>query len=72
MSADLGLLLVRVLFGAAIAAHGAQKLIGSFGGYGLKGTGGFFETLGFRPGVLFAALAGLNELPGDSSWRWGS
>ena len=64
MSVDLGLLLVRVLFGAAIAAHGAQKLFGTFGGYGLKGTGGFFETLGFRPGVLFAALAGLGELAG--------
>jgi putative oxidoreductase len=64
MSLDLGILLVRVPFGAAIAAHGAQKLFGAFGGYGLKGTGGFFETLGFRPGVLFAALAGLGELAG--------
>jgi putative oxidoreductase len=53
-----------VLFGTAIAVHGTQKLFGSFGGYGLKGTGGFFETLGFRPGVLFAALAGLGELAG--------
>src|SRR5437773_11682548 len=64
MSLDLGILLVRVLFDAAIAAHGAQKLFGAFGGYGLKGSGGFFETLGFRPGVLFAALAGLGELAG--------
>src|SRR6266568_637014 len=64
MSLDLGILLVHVLFGAAIATHGAQKLFGSFGGYGLKGTGGFFETLGFRPGVPFAALAGLGELIG--------
>src|SRR5262245_8040580 len=64
MSVDLGLLLVRVLFGAAIAAHGAQKLFGSFGGHGLKGTGRFFETLGFRPGALFAAMAGLIELAG--------
>jgi putative oxidoreductase len=64
MSVDVGILLVRVLFGAAIAAHGSQKLFGVFGGYGLKGTGGFFESLGFRPGVLFAALAGLGELAG--------
>lgn len=64
MSVDLGLLVFRVIFGAAIAAHGAQKLLGWFGGYGLKGTGGFFETLGFRPGVAFAAAAGLSELLG--------
>jgi putative oxidoreductase len=64
MSIDLGILLVRVFFGAAIAAHGAQKLFGWFGGYGIKGTGGFFETIGFRPGTTFAALAGLSEFGG--------
>jgi putative oxidoreductase len=64
MSIDLGILLVRVLFGAAIAAHGAQKLFGWFGGYGIKGTGGFFEAIGFRPGTTFAALAGLSEFGG--------
>ena len=45
MSSDLGILLIRVLFGVPMAAHGAQKLFGWFGGYGLKGTGGFFEGL---------------------------
>lgn len=64
MSADVGILLVRVLFGMAIAAHGSQKLFGAFGGYGLDGTGRYFETLGFRPGVMFAAMAGLSELVG--------
>lgn len=64
MSVDLGILLLRVLFGAAIAAHGAQKIFGWFGGYGLKGTGGFFESLDFRPGVLFAGAAGVGELLG--------
>lgn len=64
MSLELGLLIVRVLFGAAIAAHGAQKLFGWFGGYGLKGTGGFFDSLGFKPGVAFAAAAGLSEFLG--------
>jgi len=56
MFVDSGILLVRLLFGVAIAAHGSQKLFGWFGGYGLKGTGGFIETLGFRPGVVFAAM----------------
>ena len=64
MSVDLGILAIRSLFGLAIAAHGAQKLFGWFGGYGLKGTGGFFEQLGFRPGVPFAAAAGLSEMGG--------
>lgn len=64
MSVDLGILLVRVLFGVAMAAHGAQKLFGWFGGYGVKGTGRFFEGLGFRPGAVFAAAAGLSEFGG--------
>jgi putative oxidoreductase len=64
MTSDAGILVIRVLFGAAIAAHGAQKMFGWFGGYGLKGTGGFFEGLGFRPGTTFAAAAGSSEFGG--------
>ena len=45
-----------------MAAHGAQKLFGWFGGHGLAGTGGFFESLGFHPGRLFAAAAGASEI----------
>jgi putative oxidoreductase len=47
-----------------MAAHGTQKLFGWFGGYGLTGTGGFFEGLGFRPGRLFAAMASTAEIAG--------
>ncbi len=64
MSTDVGLLVIRVLFGLPMAAHGSQKLFGWFGGYGLKGTGGFFENLGFRPGHLFVVSASLCELAG--------
>lgn len=60
---DLALLLVR-LIGLGFAAHGAQKLFGWFGGYGLAGTGGYFESLGFKPGKLFAAASGTGELAG--------
>ena len=63
MEIALGLLLVR-LMGLGFASHGAQKLFGWFGGYGLAGTGGFFESIGFRPGTLFAAAAGRSELIG--------
>jgi len=61
---DAGLLVARTVFGLVMAAHGSQKLFGWFGGYGLAGTGGFFESLGFRPGRFFAALAGSGELFG--------
>ena len=59
----IGLLLVRLVFGGLMAAHGSQKAFGWFGGYGLTGTGTFFEQFGFRPGRLFAA-AGLTEVLG--------
>ena len=59
---DLGLLLARVVIGTVMAAHGAQKLLGWFGGYGLDGTGQFFDQLGFRPGRMFAALASATEI----------
>jgi putative oxidoreductase len=59
-----GLLLARLVFGLVMAAHGSQKLFGWFGGYGISGTGGFFETIGFRPGKFFAFAAGLGEFLG--------
>jgi putative oxidoreductase len=61
---DVGLLLARVVVGLVMAAHGSQKLFGWFGGYGLAGTGGFFESLGFRPGRFFAMAAGVTEVAG--------
>jgi putative oxidoreductase len=61
---DYAFLIIRLLVGLAMAAHGSQKLFGWFRGYGLAGTGGFFEQLGFRPGKTFALLAGLGEFAG--------
>ena len=63
---DTGMLLARVVFGSLMAAHGAQKLFGWFGGYGIAGTGGYFESLGFKPGRFFAAAAGFTELTGGT------
>jgi putative oxidoreductase len=61
---DFGLLILRVAVGALLVGHGAQKLFGWFGGYGLAGTGGFFHSAGFRPGKPMAAVAGLSEAGG--------
>ena len=59
---DSGLLLARMVLGALMAAHGSQKILGWFGGYGIAGTAGFFEALGFRPGRLFATTAAVTEI----------
>jgi putative oxidoreductase len=59
---DEGLLLARLALGLLMAAHGAQKLFGWFGGHGLDGTAGFLDALGFRPGRLFAATAAASEV----------
>ena len=59
---DTGLLIARLVFGLVMSAHATQKLFGWLGGYGLAGTGGFFEQLGFWPGRLFAAVAASSEL----------
>jgi putative oxidoreductase len=61
---SVGLLILRLVVGLGLAAHGAQKLFGWFGGYGIAGTGQFFEGLGFRPGRLHAVQAGLAEVFG--------
>ena len=62
--AALALLLLRVVTGGLLMGHGAQKLFGSFGGYGLKGTAGWLESLGLRPGLAWAGLAGAGEFGG--------
>lgn len=60
----IALLAARIILGLGLFAHGAQKLFGWFGGYGIKGTGGFFESIGFKPGPMFAVAAGLGEIGG--------
>lgn len=59
---DLGLLLLRLVVGLLLAAHGAQKLFGWFGGDGLQGTSQGFAGLGYPNAKVMAAVAGLTEL----------
>lgn len=59
-----GALALRVPVGIIFMAHGAQKLFGSFGGYGLEGTGQWMASIGLEPGYLMALLAGAGEFFG--------
>lgn len=55
---------LRIGAGVIFTAHGAQKLFGWFGGYGLEGTGAWMASIGIEPGVLMAAMAGSAEFFG--------
>ncbi|MGW6983710.1 DoxX family protein [Streptomyces sp. NPDC054932] len=61
---DAGLLLLRLVLGLTMAAHGSQKLFGWFGGGGISGTGQFFTASGYPAGDAMAVLAGLTETLG--------
>lgn len=63
-NAGWGALALRVPVGIIFAAHGAQKLFGWFGGYGLEGTGGWMDSIGLSPGIVMAFLAGAAEFFG--------
>ena len=60
----LGLTLLRTIVGALFFGHGTQKLFGWFGGHGIEGTAGAFESLGLRPGRKHATAAGAAEAGG--------
>lgn len=57
-------LALRLSVGIVFIAHGAQKLFGWFGGYGLEGTGQWMASIGLGPGYLMAMLAGGAEFFG--------
>src|SRR5688572_28731180 len=61
---DGGLLIIRVVLGAIMAAHGAEKLFGWFGGFGKSGTVAWLESMGFKPARLHATATGLAEFGG--------
>jgi putative oxidoreductase len=64
MSIDLGLLVLRVLIGLVVAAHGVQKLFGWFDGPGMKGFTGWMASMGLKPARLWALMGGLGEAGG--------
>jgi putative oxidoreductase len=68
---EYGILLLRLVVGLTLAAHGSQKLFGSFGGGGTAGTRKFFAGLGFRTPLAMAFVAGLSELGGGLLFAFG-
>lgn len=65
MVISFGLLILRIVTGLVVAAHGSQKLFGWFEGRGFAGTIKWVQGLGFRPPLLWALLSILSELGGS-------
>jgi putative oxidoreductase len=61
---NFGLLLLRLTMGTLMIGHGTQKLFGWFSGPGLKGTQGFMESLGMKPGRIWGTAAAVGETSG--------
>ena len=59
---DMALLVLRMVVGVIMAAHGAQKVFGVFGGSGMEGFSGVVGNLGFAPPLVWAWIAALSEL----------
>ena len=59
MASDTALLVLRVVLGLTMAAHGYNKF---FGKGGLKGTAGWFDSMGMKPGMFHARVAATTEI----------
>jgi putative oxidoreductase len=55
-SNDVAFTILRFVLGVVFFAHGAQKMLGWFGGYGFHGTMGFFEHIGMPAPVAFLVI----------------
>src|SRR3546814_3238796 len=58
-AADVALLLLRVVLGLTMAAHGYNKF---FGGGRIPGTAGWFDSIGMKPGLFHARVAAGTEI----------
>jgi putative oxidoreductase len=56
---DTALLVLRVVLGLTMAAHGYNKF---FGGGRIPGTAGWFESIGMKPGIFHARVAATTEM----------
>ncbi len=71
ISLGLGLLILRLVVGLTIAAHGAQKLFGWFGGAGFAKTSQGLQKQGFNPAWFWTSLVILGEFGGGLSVAFG-
>jgi putative oxidoreductase len=71
ISTDLALALVRVVVGLVIAAHGAQKVLGIWGGPGLAGWTQGMSRMGMRPAAFWAWVSAFAELAGGIAFAFG-
>ena len=55
-SNDVALTMLRVVLGVVFFAHGAQKMLGWFGGYGFHGTMGAFTQMGMPAALAFLII----------------
>jgi putative oxidoreductase len=65
---SVGILILRVVLGVTMAAHGYNKF---FGGGGIKGTAGWFESIGLKPGIFHARIAASTEMAAGSGLALG-
>jgi putative oxidoreductase len=68
---DLALALVRAVVGLVIAAHGAQKVLGVWGGPGLAGWTQGVSRMGLRPPAFWAWVSAFAELAGGIAFALG-
>ena len=71
INTDLALALVRVVVGLVIAAHGAQKVLGVWGGPGLAGWTQGVTRMGIRAPVFWAWVSSFSELAGGIAFAFG-
>jgi putative oxidoreductase len=64
LSISLALLIIRVVVGLTIAAHGAQKVFGWWGGSGIPGWAGALTKMRIRPALPWAVASAGAELLG--------
>lgn len=75
---DLTGLIIRLTLGLILFPHGAQKMLGMFGGYGFSGTMGFFTgtlhlpwVIGFLV-IIIEFVGALSFIAGFASRIWGA
>lgn len=71
ISTDLAIALVRAVVGLVIAAHGAQKVLGVWGGPGLEGWTQGITRMGLRPPAFWAWVSAFAELVGGIAFALG-